>query len=175
MFERKFVVFVVSKSNCAITLNRWTEFNRHCQFVFSLKDLTLSLSFDHLTLCVVRKSLPPLSRLIGHRPHANTCKQLAFCELTATDSRQTGFLTLIFRAGAVAAPAAGGHRQRASDSRWAAVGGTGGVTEEGGSDARALEPHSLAPLSWTSVAGEDEMRNNVQCAATYTVKFYEVL
>lgn len=109
MFHRKFVVFVVSKSNCAITLNRWTEFNRHCQFVFSLKDLTLSLSFDHLTLCVVRKSLA----------------QLAFCELTATDSQQTEFLTLIFRAGAeqrVAAPAAGGHRQGV----WLAVGGSRG-------------------------------------------------
>lgn len=180
MFQRKFVVFVVSKSNCAITLNRWTEFNRHCQFVFSLKDP--HTEFVVIWLFVSWENLFPLSRLIGHHPHANTCKQLAFCELTATDSQQTGFLTLIFRAGAeqrVAAPAAGGHRQGV----WLAGGGSRGNRRCHGGRTVALEPHSLAPLSWTSVAGEDEMRNNIQCAATYTVdkvfflkgvKFYKV-
>lgn len=73
-------------------------------------------------LFVSCESLFLLLRLIGRHPHGylrHMCEQLAFCKVNATDSQQTGFLTLIF---SVSAPPAGGHREGA----WLMVGGSRG-------------------------------------------------
>lgn len=182
MFQRKFVVFVVSKSNCAITLNRWTEFNRHCQFVFSLKDPHIEFvvwSFD--SLCREKISSPSQGWLAIIR--TQTCvNNLHFVNWPQRTVNRLGFWHWYSEQG-LSSVSPLQQREDTDKGVWLAVGGSRGNRRCHGGGTVALEPHSLAPLSWTSVAGEDEMRNNIQCAATYTVdkvfflkgvKFYKV-
>lgn len=153
-FKHKFVIFVVSKSNCAITLNRWTEFNRHCQFMFSLKDPHTEFvfwSFD--SLCRVKISFPLRGWLAITRTQTRV-NNLDFAKWPQRTVNKLGFWHWYSEQGlsSVSPLQQREETERASDSRWAAVGGTGGVTEEGGSDARVLEPHSVTSLSSTSAA-----------------------